>query len=81
MYFFLIIGGVRAFRFAFVTLPSFLIVGTGLSWLSPSTTEEKEVVPKYTCEKTVYDSEKGVNVSNLEFYDFELLDGCEIISP
>ncbi|MCI8794081.1 MAG: hypothetical protein HFI73_01760 [Bacilli bacterium] len=73
--------GVRAFRFAFVTLPSFLIVGTGLSWLSPSKTEEKEVVPKYTCEKTVYDSEKGVNVSNLEFYDFELLDGCEIISP
>ena len=33
---------------------------------------EKEVVPKYTCEKTVYDSEKGVNVSNLEFYDFDL---------
>ncbi len=71
----------RSYRFVFVTLPAFLIVGTGLSWLSPSTTEEKKVVPKYTCEKTVYNSEKGVNVSNLEFYDFELPDGCEIISP
>lgn len=71
----------RAYRFAFVTFPAFLIIGTGLSWLSPPKTEEKEVVPKYTCEKTVYDSEKGVNISNLEFYDFELLDGDEIISP